>query len=269
MTRRLLPTVAVCASLLVGCLVIGCATWRAAPQLPVANSMVLDQLVVFSETPLPRNHRLLEELRALRTTVSTKLGLPISDEPIHVYLFGSADKFEAFFRVHHPNLPRRRAFFVETDTRLSVYAYWGDRVAEDLRHEVVHGYLHAVVPNLPLWLDEGLAEYFEVPKGMSGLNRPHVDQLVARGGEWRPDLIRLEQLTATNDMTQADYAESWAWTHMLLEGTPQQRQVVRTYLQGLMQSAPPAPLSLSLRQVDPQCQQHLTEHLAVLHQSFK
>ena len=53
----------------------------------------------------------------------------------------------------------RRAFFVETDTQLSVYAQWGDRVAEDLRHEVTHGYLHAVVPNVPLWIDEGLAEF--------------------------------------------------------------------------------------------------------------
>jgi hypothetical protein len=269
MTRRLLPSVVVAASLLLGCLVIGCAKWRAAPQLPVNNSMVLDQLVVFSETPLPRNHRLLEELRALRTTVSTKLGLPISDEPIHVYLFPTAEKFEAFFRVNHPNLPRRRAFFVETDTRLSVYAYWGDRVAEDLRHEVVHGYLHAVVPNLPLWLDEGLAEYFEVPRGLAGVNRPHVDQLIARGVDWKPDLIRLEQLTTTGEMTQADYAESWAWTHMLLEGPPEQRQVLRGYLQGLMQSSPPMPLSLSLRQVDPQCQQHLREHLAVLQQVVK
>ena len=40
---------------------------------------------------------------ALRTAVSTKLGLPISDEPIHVYLFPTAEKFEAFFRARHPD----------------------------------------------------------------------------------------------------------------------------------------------------------------------
>ena len=43
-----------------------------------------------------------------------------------------------------------RAFFVESDTRLNIYAYWGDRVAEDLRHEVTHGYLHAMVPHSAL-----------------------------------------------------------------------------------------------------------------------
>lgn len=248
---------------------IGCAALRSVPQLPVHNTLVLDQLVIFSETELPRNHRLLEELRLLRSAVSIKLGLPTTDEPIHVYLFSNADKFEAFFREHHPTLPRRRAFFVETDTRLSVYAYWGDRVAEDLRHEVVHGYLHAVVPNLPLWLDEGIAEYFEVPRAMSGFNQPHVKQLIAMGVDWRPDITRLEQLASAGDMTQVDYAESWAWVHFMLESSPQHRDVLRNYLQTLLQSAPPMPLSLTLRQIDPACNQHLAEHLNVLHQSLK
>ncbi len=265
MTRRRL----FCA-LLLGGLVGGCATFRGgAPELPVRNSMVLDQLVVFSDAPLPRHHRLLEELRSLRTIVSTKLGLPISDEPIHVYLFSTSDKFEAYLRAHHPDLPLRRAFFVETDTRLSVYAYWGDRVAEDLRHEVVHGYLHSVVPNLPLWLDEGLAEYFEVPRGLEGLNRPHVDQLAGDSAKWKADLVRLEQLQSISEMTQSEYAESWAWVHYLLETTPQRQQLLRGYLQRLVQATPQPPLSLQLRQIDPGCQQDLAQHLDLLRQSLQ
>ena len=264
MTRRMIISSALGLSLL-----IGCATWRAAPQLPVGNTMVLDQLVIFSDSPLPRHHRLLEELRALRTTVSTKLQLPISDEPIHVYLFSTADKFEAFFRTYHPTLPRRRAFFVETDTRLSVYAYWGDRVAEELRHEVVDGYLHAVVPDLPLWLDEGLAEYFEVPRGMDGVNQPHVAQLVAQGNEFRPDIQRLERLTTTDEMTQLDYAESWAWIHLMLESSPQHRGVLQNYLQSLILTASSPPLSIPLRQVDTGCQQSLVDHIQKLNQGLQ
>jgi hypothetical protein len=247
----------------------GCAGFRARPELPVRNSMVLDQLVVFSDTPLPRQHRLLEELRSLRTITSTKLGLPISDEPIHVYLFPRADRFEAFLKTHHPNLPVRRAFFVETDTRLSVYAYWGDRVAEDLRHEVVHGYLHAVVPHLPLWLDEGLAEYFEVPRGMSGANRPHVDELARLGDEWRPDLKRLEQLQSTSQMSQRAYAESWAFVHYLLESSPENRTLLRDHLQALIRSTPHPPLSDELARLDPSYAEHVVEHLAVVRQSLR
>ena len=266
MTARLLTLFALAGSLVAG----GCATWRSAAELPVRNSMVLDQLVIFSDSPLPRNHRLLQELRTLRTVVSTKLGLPISDEPIHVYLFPKADRFEAFMRQRHPDLPLRRAFFVETDTRLSVYAYWGDRVAEDLRHEVVHGYLHSVVPHLPLWLDEGLAEYFEVPRGLSGMNRPHVDQLSGQlAGYWRPDLKRLEQLQSTSEMSQAEYAESWAWVHYLLESTPENQKLLRDYLQSLIRSASHAPLSGELRRADPRYVERLAEHLAVVRQSLQ
>ncbi|MEX2112139.1 MAG: DUF1570 domain-containing protein [Pirellulales bacterium] len=252
-----------------GCLACGCARLRTAPALPQRSSLVLDQLVVHSDAPLPKHHRLLDELQLQRSRLSTTLGLAVSDEPIHVYLFPSAEDLDAYMRVYFPNLPERRAFFVETDTRLTVYAYWGDRVAEDLRHEVAHGYLHAVVPRLPLWLDEGLAEYFEVPRGMNGVNQPHVEQLSVefeRGR--RPDLRRLEQLADAGAMTQSDYAESWAWVHLLLESTPERRQVLQGYLQSLTTPAETGPLSARVLTAPPgQVEQQLMDHVALLRQS--
>ncbi len=244
----------------------GCARLRTAPALPQRNSLVLDQLVVHSDAPLPKHHRLLEELQLQRTRLSNTLGLAVSDEPIHVYLFPSAEDLAAYMRVYFPNLPERRAFFVETDTRLTVYAYWGDRVAEDLRHEVAHGYLHAVVPRLPLWLDEGLAEYFEVPRGMAGVNRPHVEQLSLEfDGGRRPNLRRLEQLTDAGELTLSDYAESWAWVHFLLESTPQRRQMLQEYLQSLTASAATGPLSARVLTAPPgQIEQQLMDHVAQL-----
>jgi hypothetical protein len=247
----------------------GCAGWHSAPALPSRTSMVLDQLVIFSDTPLPQHHRLLEELRAQRTQLSTKLALPVSDEPIHVYLFPTAERLEAYMGVHYPTLPKRRAFFVESDTRLNVYAYWGDRVAEDLRHEVAHGYLHSVVPRLPLWLDEGLAEYHEVPRGQDGVNRAHVELLSSMGDDWHPDLARLEQLRETSELTQAEYAESWAWVHFLLETSPARLEMLRGQLQALVKSQSAEPLSEQLRRGDPQYPQKLRDHVAVLAQSLR
>ena len=135
--------------------------------------LVCDQLVIYSDFMLPRDHRLVQELTAQRGDVAERLKLAPTDEPIHIYLFRSPESFKDFIQRHHPEFPLRRAFFVETDIRLAVYAHWGDRVAEDLRHEVAHGYLHAAVSGLPLWLDEGLAEYFEVPRGYHGLHQQH------------------------------------------------------------------------------------------------
>jgi hypothetical protein len=96
--------------------------------------------------------------------------------------------YDAFVAARYPGFPARRAFFVETDTTLSVFAAWQDRIAEDLRHETTHGYVHAVVPAVPLWLDEGIAEFFETPRTERGLHRGHAAHLAGRmlEGTWRP-----------------------------------------------------------------------------------
>ncbi|MGD9722673.1 MAG: DUF1570 domain-containing protein [Pirellulales bacterium] len=266
--RRLLALATFAISPLAG----GCARLPAAPALPQQQSMVLDQLIIHSNSALPEDHRLLGELRQQRAVMSGKLGLGVSDEPIDVYLFPTADQLDAYVRAHFPELPQRRALFVETDTRLSVYAYWGDRVAEDLRHEVAHGYLHALVPGLPLWVDEGLAEYFEVPRGMAGVNRPHVEQLIAelnRG--WQPNLTRLDALHEAGELAQLDYAESWAWIHFLLETTPERRQLLHGYLQSLTGTTPVEPLSARVRAAagpEP-IEKQLADHVLLLKQQLQ
>lgn len=251
---------------------LGCAAGQRGESVPDTHSVVREQLVVHSDFPLAERHRLLDELVARRADIAHRLQLPVSDEPVHVYLFETPERYQAFIAAEYPEFPHRRAFFVESDTRLAVYAFWGDRVAEDLRHEVAHGYLHAVVPNLPLWLDEGLAEYFEVSRGQS-VNWPHVDLLV-RGlcsesretGAWKPDLPRLEQLTTADQMRQLDYAESWSWMHLLLTTTPERLAVVRDHLGHLREHGTAPPLSKRLAEHEPDIGQRLIEHLNTLEQ---
>lgn len=248
----------------------GCAMSSRSPKSPPAppssTSFVREQLIVHTDFELPRQHRLLDEVTALRRDIADKLSIPASDEPIHVYVFESPEKYEQnaakYFSAHF----RRRAFFVETDTRLNVYAQWGDHVAEDLRHEVTHGYLHASIRNLPLWLDEGLAEYFEVPRGRKGLNSPHLELLeMARAqGDWSPDLARLEQLTSAAKMSQLDYAEAWLWMHWLLESTPQRREVLCGHLENIRLNGEAPPLSIKLREVDSSPHRSVAEHLSAI-----
>lgn len=245
----------------------GCASALSKPgKLPAPNGIELGQLVVHSDFPLPPHHRLLDDLVAEREELLAKLTLVASDEPIHVYLFDSDSEFQTYIERHYPQFPVRRAFFVQTDTRLAVYAKWGDRVAEDLRHEVAHGYLHAIVPTIPLWLDEGLAEYFEVPRGQSGLNRPHVQLLLSQIYErgWRPNLERLEALQSAAEMSQLDYAEAWAWVHFLIETDPPRRQLVTQYLQALRKEGKAEPLSAPLRRAFPHPEQALTQYVHAL-----
>lgn len=244
----------------------GCArTWTTERplELPDRYTIVRDQLVIHCDFQVPARHRLLEELTARREDLRRQLAYASSDEPIHVYLFQDAERFGEFVRDEHPDFPNRRAFFIETDTRLEVYAHWGGHVGEDLRHEVTHAYLHSVLPNIPLWLDEGLAEYFEVPRGRNGLNRSHLVRLVSRKPPGTdgpavslvsprealfrpPNLARLEKLQSNQFLTQDDYAECWAWVHFLLESSPETKLLLREYLYRLHVDGSTVPLSSRL-----------------------
>lgn len=235
-------------------------------RLPDAHQLPVGQLVFHCDFDLPADHRLVRELVQERDDVCRTLGLPYSNEPIDVYLFRDANSYQQYLALKFPNVPSRRAFFLETDTRLGVYAHWSDRVAEDLRHEVAHGYLHSVVPTMPLWLDEGLAEYFEVPRGQGGLNRPHVDLLMdmTQQNHWKPSLPRLEKLTEAVQMDQADYAESWAWVYFFLNSPPERREILTDYLAELRTRGAADPLSVRLAALHVEPAGPMTQYLATL-----
>ncbi|MFM1997415.1 MAG: hypothetical protein RLZZ111_1802 [Planctomycetota bacterium] len=226
--------------------------WANASELPSRAEIVAGQLVIHSDFPLAEQHRIVRELESLRADVSQQLGLPISDEPVHLYLFETKERYEAFAARHFPAFPARRAFFVETDTTLSVFAAWQDRIAEDLRHETTHGYVHAVVPTIPLWLDEGVAEFFELPRSDQGVHAAHVAHLSGRllEGTWRPDLERMEALASAGELSQDHYAEAWCWTHWLLRTTPERRRLLQDFLTDVRRDAKTAPLSVRIRQAE-------------------
>jgi hypothetical protein len=229
----------------------------------LAHPTTVGQLVLHADFVLPPEHRMLTELVGERDLICERLALAPSQEPIHVYLFADEAAYRQHVSRRFPGFPERRAIFVETDVELSVYAHWGEAIAEDLRHEVAHGYVHASVPNIPLWLDEGLAEYFEVGRGRRGVNRMHVDYLngqLAVGG-WRPNLPRLEQLTVAAEMTQLDYAEAWLWVHFLLESPEVSAELLTKYLADLRTLDEAAPLSERLAASLPQPQPTLVKHL--------
>ena len=98
-------------------------------------------------------------------TSAAALGLrvPADGPPVEVYVLRDREAFTHFLTFYYPELPPRRAFFLAQGPRRVVYTFHNDRLDEDLRHEATHALLHVAVGDLPLWLDEGLAEYFEGP----------------------------------------------------------------------------------------------------------
>ena len=240
------------------------------PGTPSKFSTRVSQFLFLHDFDLPKNQPVFRELSQLREQVHKELQLPSSNNLVQVFLFEDRDRYERFMQQKYPDLPRRRAFFVAQPRRLGgaedllVYTYWGDKVQQDLRHELTHAMLHSVLKDVPLWLDEGLAEYFEMPPGWNGVNYQHVEQLLrSPGGKAKIDLDRLEGLTDVQQMTPAEYREAWAWTHFMLKSTPQTRQVLIGYLHELRTNSRPGPLRPRLDKVvlslNPTLDRHLTD----------
>ena len=207
-----------CCVLLAGLFLNGCHSAPAttySTELPAQHTVNSKHLVIHSNAKLDADNVLVQELEDLRDRVFTTLQLPAQRDPVHVYLFSDEASYRYYMNTTWQNLPPRRAYFVGTARELAVYSFLGSKVQEDLRHEFTHGLLHATLKSVPLWLDEGLAEYFEVDANIpEAVHAEHVREWeIALQENWSPNLFRLEMLTDFRDMTQRDYAESWGWVH--------------------------------------------------------
>ncbi len=188
---------------------------------------------VATNFPLPAADPVMKGLHSLSQEVETTLGLPIDagDNPVKIFILSDRESFTHFLSIYYPELPQRRAFFLAQGIKREVYTYRGDHLAIDLRHEATHALLNLAVGDLPIWLDEGLAEYFEVPPESHGLNAEHYQRLVQeRDKGFEPNLNRLEHLGTVRDMSPGDYRESWLWVHSLLNGSAAGRSALMDYL---------------------------------------
>jgi hypothetical protein len=238
---------------------------------PGKHSFRVSQFLFLSDFEINHDLPLFHELANLRDQVYKELQLPTADNVVLVYVFEDRDKYERFMHAKYPDLPKRRAFFVAQPRAvggsedLIVYTYWGDRIQEDLRHELTHALLHSVLREVPLWLDEGLAEYFEVPPDWKGVNYPHLNQIRRVGiPSFKPDLSRLEQLAQVQQMTPAEYREAWAWVHLMLHDRAEAKAVLTNYLQQLRGNPNPGPLGPRLAAVYPTPDETLVKHLGQL-----
>jgi hypothetical protein len=214
---------------------------------PTAFRLDVPPFVVLTDSPLESSHDVVRGLVSLGEQMRATLGLPSSARTIEVYIFDQRGAYDRFIKANYPDLPSRRAYFIAHEAREVVYAFRSEKLDEDLRHEACHALLHAAVGELPLWLDEGLAEYFEMPAEEAGLHGRHLEQLqhgITVG--WRPGLTRLENLTDVRRMTAAEYREAWAWVYFLLHAPDLPGPILPCYLADLRRGPAPEPLSARL-----------------------
>lgn len=206
----------------------------------------------------------LDSFAALQTDLVQLLGVAPAKEPIEIYLFHDKATYAAYMKRYLPDVPNRRAVYVKGQGPGRVFAFWSPEVEVDLRHECTHALLHASLPLVPLWLDEGLAQFFEVGAARRAGGHPHLDAIRrnVRWGLWGrvPKLETLESKVKVADMGSNEYRDSWAWVHFMLLGPPAAREELKAYLADIQHNTPPGRLSTRLANRLPQLDALYVEH---------
>jgi hypothetical protein len=214
-----------------------------------------------AEFPLATLDAVFADLARLEHELQRTLALPPAQTTIDVLLLADEDAHRELLAQLYPQVPYRRALFVQRNRRAAVYAYRHGELAIDLRHECTHALLHANLPMVPLWLDEGLAEYFEMPEDQRAFDHPHQAAV-----QWSLRLFMLrtmESLEAAQDLTEmgaAEYRFSWAWVHFMLHGPVAAHRALVQFVADLRQGNPPGRLSERLRQAIPNLDDRMIQH---------
>lgn len=243
-------------------IVVSASTSRAANQRGWVDTRTVGPFHCRADFSLDATESLFGELRELQADLVDMLGVKPVDEPIELYLFREESVYREFLKEHFPEMPYRRAYYLKGKGPGVVLVHWSKDVMIDLRHECTHALLHGTLPVVPLWLDEGLAEYFELPRTQRVYDNKYLNKLRWSARFWMaPKLSSLEKLEDFSRMTQADYRNAWAWVHFMLHGSTVAHDELTRYLDDLSRSTPPGLLSARLARRIPKTQSEFSQHL--------
>jgi hypothetical protein len=219
-------------------------------------------LICHATFPLKRIGSALDDLAALQQDLSEQLKVPVTTEPAHAFIFHNRAFYRSYVERHFPNVPQRQALYIkDAGGPGMIFVYYHRDVEVDLRHESTHALLHAVLPMVPLWLDEGLAEYFETPRARRARGSSHT-----RAVKWEtrlgriPDLRELERLATMEAMNASDYRDAWSWVHFMLHGSDAAKDELQRFLADIAARRPPGSLGDRLKRRIPDLEAKYLAH---------
>jgi hypothetical protein len=246
-----------------GCLVLwvmlNVTTPSEAQQWP--DQRQIGRVRLFADFSLEGYQPLVTEIGQLQLDLQEALAVGESTSAVYLFLFQSEQTYRDYLREYFPGTPARRALFIKGRGPGMVFAYLNRDFAVDVRHEVTHALLHSQLPMVPLWLDEGLAEYFEVPPDQRVSKSPH--QTPTKWAAWfgrYQQLKELEAMEKVEEMGMAEYRAAWAWVHFMLHDSSESREALIRYLVDIQRHQSPGCLSDRLRQQIPELDQRFLRH---------
>jgi hypothetical protein len=152
--------------------------------------------------------------------------------PTVVLVFDSTRSFDPFKPIYRGKRVEAGGVFVGSTDINYIAVVAGKRSFHPIFHEYAHLVFLNVAPNQPVWLGEGLAEYyatFELRRdGRQAIIGQPIDAHLQKLRQGRllslNELVGVQrdsQLYHDGDRRTLLYAQSWALVHYLLRGTPQ------------------------------------------------
>ncbi len=208
---------------------------RFSSRLP--HCVVLGKVVCESNFPLDSVDGLQAEIVQLQRDLVEYLGVPEATETISLCLFRDVGSYLDFVGTEFPQAPLDRpALYVKASGPGVLMIPRDDRMLVNIRHEMTHAYLNAALRHVPIWLDEGLAKYFETPPGDRGFENPFLQVAEKNANGFfssPPSLERLEKLTRVDQMRSREYRESWSWVHFMIHYSNDTHRALGVYLRSL------------------------------------
>lgn len=205
-----------------------------------------ENVEVFSEFD-PDMEMVWMHLKSVQQEMQQQLGLAATSDSIQIVIFSSRRRYLQYLGDQIRESRFRKALFFRNEDVSQIYAYRSPELLTDLRHEFTHVILHQNLSFVPLWIDEGLAEFLETPPD----HRQNSSRIA--GARWRArlggitSLSELENLPSASEMTAENYRDSWTWVYFLLNNSPETREMLQSYLATIARGEAPGPFSQVLR----------------------
>jgi tetratricopeptide (TPR) repeat protein len=153
-----------------------------------------------------------------------------SSRPTRIYAFRDRDSLEPFLPA---STARVAGYFRKgsAENFIVLDLEGGTPAFESvLFHEYVHLVMSLSERGLPLWLEEGLSEFYAAARldersAEIGVSIPRHRSLLARA-----PLMPFEKLVASEEPSELFYAQSWALVHYLVVEAPRGRERLARYL---------------------------------------
>lgn len=206
---------------------------RRGPTWPETHEHRTDHYLVVSDLDRATCIEAAESLESAAQQFATILGPPSrSDHHFPVYLFSGEAGYRRYVRdVVLDDQIRSLGMYIPSLQQLLIWnAPDRDGMMRTIRHEGLHQYLDGIVEDPPIWLNEGLAEYWEAAE-FTKLNTfpAHRDNVNTLRGlfthELRTPLADLLHLDGAefHARPRIRYAESWLLVHFLRHSTHENR----------------------------------------------